>query len=394
MTLALGGRPASSAIRRVLCYQSSQEMACIPADDPWKPRPLEDNYSNTNCLRGYEPQDSESGILSHRVPVHRSSSGFNNGPLGCAHLHTSNRGYSSSVWNLGSSSPPEPWSWHPAIESSTALLTNWNTQFPYHQDGISGMSSWPPSSRADPFLFAGPVVTEPASHRWKSNTTRPAERWYDFQHGIEPQNEARLGFNETAKGAGDSYSIPLFDSDESSFTNDVCTTKRTGCHTSDNLANTFTHTFEDGFTHQHNAIDEEHHQEVSTDHLLDRSPGCHHGHRVNAHATNYPVRPRSSSPKDPWLANSSTSSSTPASALDPVAESWKCGVCGRVLATKGTKNLNRNKRRHHCPGTGPKYPCNSCKKVFKRDDTRLLHLRKEHPETNVEPPQPRKRKPV
>ena len=368
-------------------------MARVPADDPWKTRPLEDNYSNTNRLRGYELQDSESGTHSHRATVHRSSSGFNNDPLGCAHLYTSNRGYSSSVYNLDSSSLPEPWSWHPAIESSTAPLINWSTQSPYLQDGMSGMSSWPPSSRADPFFFAGPVVTELAGHQWKSDNTRPAERCYDFRLSIEPQNEARLGFNKTTKGARDSYGTPLFNSDESSFTNDVRTTNRAGCHTSDNLANTFTHTFEDRSTHHQNAIDEEHHQEVSTDHLLGISPGCHHGHRVSAHATNYPVCPRSSSPKDPWLANSSTSSSTPASALDPVAEIWKCSVCGRVLATKGTKNLNRNKRRHHCPGTGPKYPCDICAKVFNRDDTRLLHLRKQHPETNVEPPQPRKRKP-
>ena len=324
--------------------------------------------------------------------MHRPSPGFNYGPLGCSHLYSSNRGYSSSVYDMGSSSPPEPWSWHPAIQSSTALLTNWKTQSLCHQDGMSSISTWPPSKRADPSLFPSPVVTEPAAHQWKSKDNSLTERWLDFPIGIEPQTEARLGFNGTTIGAGDSYETPLFGFEQSSFTNDVRAINRTGCYTNDNMASTFSHTFEDRLTHHQNAIDEEHNQESSTDHLLGVSPECHHGHPVSAHATNYPVRPRSSSPKDPRLANSSTSSSTPASTLDPVAEIWKCSVCGRILATKGTKNLNRNKRRHHCPGTGPEYPCDMCAKVFKRDDTRLLHLRKKHPETNVEPPQPRKRK--
>ena len=367
-------------------------MARVPADDPWKPGLLEDHYSNTNCIRGYEPEDSDSGVHFHRATVHRPSSGFNYAPLGCSHLYSSDRGYSSSVYDMDSSSPPEPCSWHPAIQSSTAVFTNWNTQSPYHQDGLSSISSWPPSSRADPFLFPGPVVTEPAGRQWKSYNTPPAERWYEIRRRIEPQNEAQLGFNGTTKGAGDSYGTPLLDLDKSSFTNDVRAINRTGCHTSDNMASTFSHTLEDRLTHHQNAIDEEHNQESSTDHLFGVSPGCHQGHRVSAHATNCAVGPRSSSPKNPWLANSSTSSSTPPSTLDPVAEIWKCSECGRVLATKGTKNLNRNKRRHHCPGTGPEYPCDICAKVFKRDDTRLLHIRKQHPETNVEPPQPRKRK--
>ena len=366
-------------------------MVRIPADEPWNLVSVEDDYSNTNRLRGCEPENSESGVNNQRSTVHRLSSSSNNGPLDCAHLCSSNRGYPSSVHRLGSPSPPEPWSRHPAIQSS-ALFTNWNAQTSCYQDGISGISSWPPSGRADACLLSGPVVPEPAGYQWKSNNIPSAERWYDFQPGIESQNEAQLGFNGTAEVAGSSYRTPLSDFNRSSFTNDVRAINRTGCHTSDNLAHSFSHTVENRLTHHHNALDEEHHQEVSTDHLLGISLGCHHRHRVSAHATENPVHPRSSSPKAPLVATSSTVSSIPACAPGPVAESWKCSVCGRVLATKGTKNRNRNKRRHHCPGTGPKYPCAMCAKVFNRDDTRLLHLRKQHPETNVEPPQPRKRK--
>ena len=266
-------------------------MVHIPADDPWNPGPVEDNYLNTNCLRGNEQEDSKSGVHNHRVAVHRPSPGFNDGSLGCSHLYSSKRGYSSSVYNLGSSFPPEPWSWQPAIQPSTARLTNWNTQSPYHNDGMSGTSSWPPSNKADPFVLPGPCVTEPAGHQWKPNNTPPAERRYDIRRCIEPQDDARLWFNGTAKVAGNSYGTPLFDLDRSSFTNDVRAINRTGCHTSDNLANNLSHTIEDRLTHHQSAINEEYHQEVATDHLLGISLGCHHGHRVSAHATENPKAP-------------------------------------------------------------------------------------------------------
>ena len=367
-------------------------MVPIAADEPWSPVSVEDDYLNTSCLLGCAPENSESSVYDQRPTVHRPSSSFNNGPLDCAHLYSSNRCYPSSVHGLGCPFPPEPWSRHPAIQSSTALFTNRNAQTSYYQDGISGMSSWPPSGRADACLLSGPAVTEPAGHQWKSNNIPSAERWYDFQPGIESQNEPLSGFNGSAKVSESSYGTPLSDLDRSSFTNDVCAIYRTGYHTSDNLASSLYHTVENGLTHHQNALDEEHHQEISTEHLSGISLGCHHRHRVSAHARESPAHPRSSPPKEPMLATSSTFSSIPACAPGPVAESWKCSVCGRVLATKGTKNRNRNKRRHHCPGTGPKYPCDICAKVFNRDDTRLLHLRKQHPEINVEPPQPRKRK--
>ena len=367
-------------------------MAYIPADDLCNPGLVEDSHLDMNFLCGYEPEHSKSGLYYHRGKVHGPSSGFNNSPLGCAHLYSPNGGYSSSVHKLDSDSPNESWPLIPAIKSSTALLTNWNTQSPYHQDGMSSVSTWPPPKRADPSLFPSPVVTEPAGHQWKSNNNPPTERWLDFPVGIEPQIEARLELNGTAIDDEDSYTTPLFDLDKSSFTNDMRAVTRTGRYTSDNLAINLSHTVEDRLTQHQSAISKEGHQEVPVDHLLNIYPGYHHGHRVSAHSKKYPVRPKSSSPKDPWLATSSTSSSTPASAIGPVDEKWTCSVCGRVLATKGTKNLNRNKRRHHCPGTGPEYPCDICTKVFKRDDTRLLHIRKQHPETNVEPPQLRKRR--
>ena len=361
-------------------------MTRVPGDDPWRPEPLEDSFSNTQ--RGYEPEDSEFGAHYHRATVHRSSSGFNNGPLGCAHLFYSDRGYSSSIYDLDSPSPTEFWSSHSANQSSTALLTNSNTQFLSYQDGTSGISSWSPSGRADHVRYSGAAATEPAGHHWKSNNQPPAEQRFDFRS--QAQSEVRLEFNGTTKGDEKSYATPQVDFNKASFTNDVHAGNCTGCHTSERLANTFSLTPDDRLTQHQSAIDEEICQTISVDRVSGILPECLQGHSVSAHATEYSGNPRSSSPKDPWPATSSISWSFPASTLGPVAESWTCSICGRVLATKGTKNRNRNKRRHHCPGTGPKYPCDICDKVFNRDDTRLLHLRKQHPETNLEPPRKRK----
>ena len=374
----------------MLCYHSSQEMACIPADDPCNSGGMDYSYVNTNFLCGYEPEHSQSGVHAGRNRAHGPSSCFNNIPFGCAQLHSSsNVGYSPSIHTLDSDSSNEPWYLHPAVEDSTALLTKSNTQSTYYQDG-TGTSSWPLSGRVD--LFSGAIVTEPAVPRSESKNTPPAERWSDFPLGIKPQNEARQGFNGTTKHNAGCSTTPLFDLDETSFPIDVPPVTRTGCYTSSNWVNTSSQTVEDRLTQYQNAINEGDHQEASLDRLLSTFPGCHPGYRVSAHINKHPIHPWSSSPKDTWLATSSTSSPAQASTLGPVDESWTCSACGRVLLTKGTKNRNRNKRRHHCPGTGPKYPCHKCSKVFKRDDTLLLHLRKQHPETNVEPPQPRKRK--
>ena len=107
-----------------------------------------------------------------------------------------------------------------------------------------------------------------------------------------------------------------------------------------------------------------------------------HGHRAEAHATSSPTYLSNSSPRD------SSQASQP---MTSTKKSWKCENCGTVLNTKDTKYLNRNKKRHHCPGTGPKYPCPTCPKSFNRGDTLLVHLRRRHPEMRTKPARLRKR---
>lgn len=359
-------------------------MAHVPADDPREPGPLEDNFSNAQG--GYELEHFESGVHCRGATVHGSSSCSNDVALDCAHLYSSSGGYSSSIHNMESPSLPEFWPLHPTNQSSIALPTDLNTQFPSYQDGIP---SWSPSDTANPFLFFEAIATGLAGDCWKSRNTPLPEECFNF--GRKPQNEARTELNGTTKGDKRSCATSLVDLDESSFPNDLRAVNCSGCHINDRLTNTSSHTVEDRVTHCQSTINADTCEEAPVDHLSGILPVCQ-GHRVSAQATKDPVNPSGSSPKDPWPATSSRSSSISVFTLGPVAESWTCSGCGRVLATKGTKNRNRNKKRHHCPGTGPKYSCDICAKNFNRDDTLLLHIRKQHPEANVEPPQPRKRK--
>ena len=112
------------------------------------------------------------------------------------------------------------------------------------------------------------------------------------------------------------------------------------------------------------------------------------GHRAEVHTTSSSTYLNNSSPRDSSHASQPTTSTT---ITNPTKDSWKCQNCGTVLKTKDTKYRNRNKKRHHCPGTGPKYPCPTCTKSFNRGDTLLVHLRKRHPEMGTKPARLRKR---
>ena len=113
-----------------------------------------------------------------------------------------------------------------------------------------------------------------------------------------------------------------------------------------------------------------------------------HGPRAEVHAASNPTYLSDSSPR---ASSHASQPMTSATSTNSTEESWKCENCGTVLKTRGTKFRNRNKKRHHCPGTGPKYPCPKCTKSFNRGDTLLVHLRKRHPELRIKAARPRKR---
>ena len=113
-----------------------------------------------------------------------------------------------------------------------------------------------------------------------------------------------------------------------------------------------------------------------------------HGQRAEVNAASTPTYLSDPSPRDSSYASQPMTSAT---STNSHKESWECENCGIVLKTKGTRYRNRNKKRHHCPGTGPKYPCPTCTKSFNRSDTLLVHLRKRHPEVSTKPARPRKR---
>jgi len=67
-----------------------------------------------------------------------------------------------------------------------------------------------------------------------------------------------------------------------------------------------------------------------------------------------------------------------------------CALCSASFTGDYRKgNLSRHMRLKH-GDDDRKYNCEGCRKVFKRQDARLKHYRKHHPELSSGPPNPRK----
>lgn len=90
----------------------------------------------------------------------------------------------------------------------------------------------------------------------------------------------------------------------------------------------------------------------------------------------------------------------PAAELDPSPSSRAvtprgpvvCGICGKSFCGDYRKgNLARHRRQKHGEEE-QSYPCEEsyCSRVFKRQDARLKHYRKQHHWRAPQPPQPRK----
>ena len=134
------------------------------------------------------------------------------------------------------------------------------------------------------------------------------------------------------------------------------------------------------------------HEKTSAEPPSSPSPVWQHKYQVNVPPADDPTSSYDLAQQGSTLGISSTFPSTSATTSLPINENWKCDTCGAMFTTKGTKNRNRNKKRHRCPGTGLKYPCPICPKSFNRGDSRLVHLRRSHPEMHTQPPRPRKGK--
>lgn len=289
---------------------------------------------------------------------------------------------------------------YPDIQPATAFHATSDPHFTLDVGWISEVSS----SLTIGKLNSSNILEDPSSDSTghgsgSENATAPDESC-DIRRGLEQQPLDLSRFARTSRYDTHHEDILFGFPFQGSLhnqrhpdTSDALADSRAIGFAEDESAASYFHSF-DGHRREpeRTTIDKDEYEEAQMQHSPDVSPQWRHGHQLRACLASDPtfssiILPRDSSPVSP-----STFSSTSATTTAPIYDGWKCGNCGRVLATKGTKNRNRNKRRHHCPGTGPKYACPECPKSFNRGDTRLLHLRKGHPEINIKPPRPRKRR--
>ena len=255
-----------------------------------------------------------------------------------------------------------------------------------------GMSETSPSSttyhRTSPSDSSGADFADLFGRQWESDNIVPPDRCCSVRQALEQRTEELS--NSIEANRDDSLNITLLSGLQRSFPPcHALAVNRAVWSTSDSSDKPYCHSTDHYHCAQQQlAIYMTDREEGFLGLSLDTSPVWEHEHQLEADT---PVCPGILSLSDHSFNSPSPCLSTSASPI-LAALDWTCEKCGTILATKGVKNRNRNKRRHRCRGTGPKYPCPECSKSYSRGDTRLLHLRKCHPEFHVNPPQPRKRK--
>ena len=240
--------------------------------------------------------------------------------------------------------------------------------------------------------MVGAIGTESTGHDVGPDGKSPPPQSYGISYGPKQQPQISLPVAETNECHSNHANLLLsFDGSSSHSrrnldTSDALAVNRAGCLISDPSAEPF---FYHRRAQQQNGVQMDEYKEALVEHSSRTFLVPRNEHQLGVHSASEPTSPHNALPRNPSMASASTISFISASSPLSNDNSWECEKCGTIIATKGTKNRTRNKRRHHCPGTGPKYHCSACPKSFNRGDTRLLHLRRKHPETNTEPARPR-----
>ena len=274
---------------------------------------------------------------------------------------------------------------HSPFLSPPAFLTISNTEYTYHQCEMSETLPLSTTShRSSPSDSSGADFADLFGHQWESDNTVPPDRCCNVREALEQRTEELS--NSTDANRDDSLNISLLSGLQRSFSPcHALAVNRALWSTSDTSGKPYYHSTDHHHCAQQQfAIYMEDHEEGFLGLTLDTSPVWGHERQLEVDS---PICPGILSTGDSSLTSPSPCLLTSASPI--LALDWTCEKCGTILATKGVKNRNRNKRRHRCRGTGPE-----CSKSYSRGDTRLLHLRKCHPECHVNPPQPRKRKTI
>ncbi len=350
------------------------------ADGSWSSELVKNTYKNTieipdeqwwnACFRTGYSDLTEDGALPRPAEATLSST-----------LSLSNnRGYPLSSDPSSSPYVSEISTGYPSVQSPTGLRDTLDAQVTSHLDNSDDRFPSTTFNIAAPLDLFGAIGIDSASHELGPYNRTPPDESHGINCAFGKQSQLPFLPLETS----DYDANFLFGHHEPSVASGALPVNRAECFTSDSSVKPYLHSAEENQRAQANSainLDESDHVPFLPSFT---SPAWQHRKHLKVPSASEPAPTNGSSPKDLSLVSPYTASS-------PSDDTWKCNNCDTVLATKGAKNRNRNKRRHRCPGTGAKYPCSICPKSFNRGDTRLLHLRKRHPETPIEPPRRRKR---
>ncbi|CAD6588361.1 MAG: hypothetical protein ASARMPRED_003534 [Alectoria sarmentosa] len=352
---------SESVRRKPFGSKSYQSLDFSNIDGLWDFDPVENFYKNTidtpddewwNSIFGIDHSNTtgDQALLEPATPAFGSTPSLHN-----------NGGHSSSLYPLRNPFSAGARYTYPDIQPATDFHATSDPRFTLDLGGINETSS---SLTLGNLVFSNSreaVSTGATGHGSGSVITIPPGGSYDIRHSLEQQPLTPPRFTKTStydRNHEDRlYGIASsLHRQRSPDTSEALDAYRAGCITSDNSVKPYFHSVEDHRRAQsQNAIDLDKYEDALVEPPLYSSLESRHKHQLGARSACDPISASRSSPRDSSLASPATIPSISATQVPPTDDIWKCDDCGRVLATKGTKNRNRNKRPHRCPGTDPKY---------------------------------------
>lgn len=278
------------------------------------------------------------------------------------------------------------------IQSPTDSLTTFNSPLAPHLSWLSDPFSSPTFDTPLPSGALRAIGIVPAGHDSAPDNTTLPDGFHDIRSGLEQQPQAQLLAAEAKSYDAQHGDFP-FGLEEQPSQSSPIPVNRAEYTTSDNLAKPYFRAVEGHrHTQEWNGTCWGSTEKTSVEQPSTPSPVWRHKYQLKVPPADDPTSSHGLGQQGSPPGPSSTLSTTSTTISLPIDDDWSCATCGTIFTTKDAKNRKRNKKRHRCPGTGPKYPCPICPKSFNRGDSRLVHLRRWHPEMHTEPPQARKEK--
>lgn len=279
-----------------------------------------------------------------------------------------------------------------AIQSPTYPLTTFDAPLAPHLSWPSDPFSSPAFDISVPNDSLRAIGIVPLGHKSAPDNTTLPDRFHNVRCSLEQRPQAPVLAAETKSYDAQHGDFP-FGLGEPYSQSGALRVNRAQYMISDNLAKPYVHAVDDHRdTHKRHPTYLNSNGMASVEQFSSLSPVWRDAHRLKALSASELISSHGLAPQVSPLASSSTILPTSATTSPLLDDNWQCDICGTVITTRGIKNRNRNKKRHRCPGTGPKYPCPVCPKSFNRGDSGLVHLRRWHPEMHTKPPRARKEK--